>query len=63
MSRTKDRLMTLEDLVVEAYERGATNENDIWSYVTGQEPASFAEVATICKDLFMFIEEYNNDRR
>lgn len=62
MSRTKDRLMTLEDLVVEAYERGATNENDIWSYVIGQEPASFAEVKTICKDLFMFIEDYNNGR-
>lgn len=62
MSRTKDRLMTLEDLVVQAFERGVTNEKDIFSYVNARESASFAEVETICKDLFMFIEDYNNDR-
>lgn len=62
MSRTKDRLMTLEDLVIQAFERGAKDENDIWAYVTDREPASFAEIKTVCDDLFMFIEEYNNGR-
>lgn len=62
MSRTKDRLMTLEDLVIQAFERGATDEKDIWAYVTDREPASFAEIKTVCDDLFMFIEDYNNGR-
>lgn len=62
MSRMKEYLMTLDDLVVEAYEQGANNETDIWAYVINQVPASFADVSATCKNLFLFIEDYNNGR-
>jgi hypothetical protein len=62
MARMKDYLMTLDALVVEAYEKGAENEIDIWAYVTNRVPASFADVRETCKNLFLFIEDYKNGR-
>ena len=63
MSRIKEYISKLEDLVIEAYEHGASTEDDIFAYVRQQVPASPSDVSVLAKNLFSFIEEYNNNGR
>jgi hypothetical protein len=62
MSKIKEYIMTLEDLVVEAYESGASTEEDIFAYVQDRLSASKEDVITLTKDLFMFVEDYHHGR-
>lgn len=62
MSRIKDYIMEVESLVTDAYMSGASTEQDIFVYVNDRMPVAPDTIATIIKELFLFVEDYHNGR-
>ena len=60
MAGMKGYLNDIEDYVIEAFDKGARNEEDVVAYVKTQMEANEKDILTIATDFFNFIEYVNH---
>lgn len=63
MAGMKSYMMDIENYVIEAFEKGARNEEDVVAYVRTQMQASELDVLVIAREFFEFVRYVAEDGR
>lgn len=56
MAGMKGYLNDIEDYVIEAFDKGARNEEDVVAYVKTQMEANEKDIVTVATDFFCFLD-------